>query len=241
MPTDYVKARRTLARRDPVLRNLMRLHGACGLADAQHQDPFKALVHAIISQQLSSKAAATIEGRFDALFPDQGPTPGDVALVPDERLRAVGMSGQKVSYVRDLCTRIANGSLKLDGLSDLSDDGVIEALTQVKGIGRWTAEMFLMFRLHRPDVLPVGDLGIVKAVQKAYRLRKPPTPERLISSVSRGDRIDRSRAGISGRVSNKPLTERLTESKLLMHTTNRPFAPSLLAAALAVAACSSSG
>ena len=109
-----------------------------------------------------------------------GADPGDVALVPDERLRAVGMSGQKVRYVRDLCARIANGSLDLDGLSDLSDDGVVEALTQVKGIGRWTAEMFLMFRLHRPDVLPVGDLGIVKAVQKAYRLRKPPTADRLL-------------------------------------------------------------
>jgi DNA-3-methyladenine glycosylase II len=81
--------------------------------------------------------------------------------------------------VRDLCARIVDGSLKLETLNLLSDDEVIEALTSVKGIGRWTAEMFLMFRLHRPDVLPVGDLGIVKAVQRAYKLRSLPSPERL--------------------------------------------------------------
>lgn len=179
MTTDYAKACRTLARRDPVLRGLMRLHGPCGLARAQHEDPFKALVHAIISQQLSSKAAATIAARFDGLFAQERPRPSDVALVPDERLRVIGMSGPKVAYVRDLCVRILNGSLDLEGLGGMPDEAVIEALTAVKGIGRWTAEMFLMFRLHRPDVLPVGDLGIVKAVQKAYRLRSLPTAERL--------------------------------------------------------------
>jgi len=180
MPIDYAKARRFLARRDPVLRDLMRLHGPCGLAAAQHEDPFRALVHAIISQQLSSKAAATIAARFDALFGAGRPTPSDVARVPDDRLRGVGISGQKVRYLRDLCARIDDTSLDLQGLPDMSDDEVIEALTRVKGIGRWTAEMFLMFRLHRPDVLPVGDFGIVKAVQRAYRLRKVPTPERLV-------------------------------------------------------------
>ena len=180
MSIDYTKARRTLARRDPVMRELMRRHGACGLSDAQHEDPFRALVHAIIAQQLSSKAAATIEGRFDALFRGGRPKPADVAAVPDERLRAVGMSFQKIRYVRDLCGRIQDGSLDLHAFHDMSDDAVVEALTKVKGIGRWTAEMFLMFRLHRPDVLPVGDLGILRAVQRAYALRKAPTPERLL-------------------------------------------------------------
>jgi DNA-3-methyladenine glycosylase II len=179
MSIDYSKARRLLARRDPVLRDLMRRHGACGLASAQHEDPFQALVHAIISQQLSSKAAATIEGRFDALFAGR-PTPAAVMDVPDERLRAVGLSGQKVRYVRDLCARLHGGSLRLDVLHELPDEDVIVALTQVKGIGRWTAEMFLMVRLHRPDVLPVGDLGIVKAVQRAYGLRRVPTADRLM-------------------------------------------------------------
>ena len=129
---DYAKARRVLARRDPVIRDLMRRHGECGLAKAQKSDPFRALLHAIIAQQLSTKAAATIEGRFAALF-DGHPTAAAIAATPDS----------------------------------------------VKGIGRWTAEMFLMFRLHRPDVLPVGDLGIVKAVQRAYKLRRAPTPVRL--------------------------------------------------------------
>jgi len=180
MSIDYTKARRMLARRDPVMRDLMRRHGACGLANAQHEDPFRALAHAIIAQQLSSKAAATIEGRFDALFPGGRPKPADVAVVPDERLRAVGMSFQKIRYVRDLCARIQDGSLDLHAFHDMSDESVVESLTSVKGIGRWTAEMFLMFRLHRPDVLPVADVGILRAVQRAYRLRKAPTPERLL-------------------------------------------------------------
>ena len=177
---DYSKATRLLARRDPVIGALMRKYGRCGLAANQH-DPFAALVHAIISQQLSTKAAATIAARFTSLFgdPDGFPTPAEVDRMPDERLRAVGLSGQKLGYLRDLCRRIQDGSLPLDALGGMSDDEVIAALTAVKGIGRWTAEMFLMFRLHRPDVLPVGDLGIVKAVQRNYRLRKTPTAERL--------------------------------------------------------------
>jgi DNA-3-methyladenine glycosylase II len=176
--TDYVKARRLLARRDPVIGALIKRHGPCGLADDQHEDTFTALVHSIISQQLSTKAAATIAGRFDALFGGT-PTPSAVAKVDDLQLRAVGLSSQKIRYMRDLCARVSDGSLPLDRLNELHDDDVIQSLTQVKGIGRWTAEMFLMFRLHRPDVLPVDDLGILKAVQRAYGLKKMPHPERL--------------------------------------------------------------
>ena len=176
--TDYAKARRVLARRDPVIRDLMRRHGACGLAKAQRTDPFRALLHAIIAQQLSTKAAATIEARFAALF-DGRPTAPAIAATSDDRLRAVGISPQKLRYIRDLCARTMDGSLALEAMDALPDEDVIAALTSVKGIGRWTAEMFLMFRLHRPDVLPVGDLGIVKAVQRAYKLRLAPTPVRL--------------------------------------------------------------
>ena len=179
MPTtDYTRARRHLARRDPVLRDLMRAHGKCGLAEAQNAEPFSALLKAIVSQQLSTKAARTIYLRLVALF-DGAPTPQVLARLGDDQLRGVGLSGQKLRYMRDLGTRVQDGSLPLHALDAMSDDEVIVALTQVKGIGRWTAEMFLMFRLHRPDVLPVGDLGIVKAVQKAYGLRKTPTPDRL--------------------------------------------------------------
>ena len=177
--TDYSRARRLLSRRDPVIRDLMRAVGPCRLADVQHTDPFKALAHAIIAQQLSSKAAATIEARFAALFPSGVPTPELTARLSDEQLRACGLSTQKIGYVRDLSRHVQDGALPLHDLGTLEDAAVIDALTKVKGIGRWTAEMFLMFRLHRPDVLPVGDLGIIKAVQRAYGLRKAPTPARL--------------------------------------------------------------
>jgi DNA-3-methyladenine glycosylase II len=175
---DYTRARRLLARRDPILRDLMRAHGPCRLAARQHADPFKALIRAIVGQQLSAKAAATIFSRFEALF-DAFPTPLQVLAVPDDRLRGVGLSSQKLGYLRDLCRRIVEGELPLDVLDRMDDEAVIEKLTQVKGIGRWTAEMFLIFRLQRPDVLPVGDLGIVRAVQRAYKLRKAPSPDRL--------------------------------------------------------------
>ena len=179
MSIDYAKARRLLARRDPVLRDLMRRYGPCGLGASQHSDPFRALVRAIISQQLSTQAAATIARRFEALF-DGVPTPAAVNAMPDEQLRGVGLSGQKLRYMRDLCARIEGGLLPLSALDRMTDEEVITVLTEVKGIGRWTAEMFLMFRLQRPDVLPVDDLGIVKAVQRAYRMRALPTPKRLM-------------------------------------------------------------
>jgi DNA-3-methyladenine glycosylase II len=175
---DYTKARRLLARRDPVLAALMRAHGPCGLAARLHADPFKALVRAIVGQQLSAKAAATIFSRFEALF-DVFPTPAQVLAVPDDRLRGAGLSAQKLAYLRDLCMRIEQGQLPLARLDGLDDEAVIEALTSVKGVGRWTAEMFLIFRLQRPDVLPLGDLGIVRAVQRAYKLRKAPSADRL--------------------------------------------------------------
>lgn len=178
-PADYAKACRSIARRDPVLRDLIRRHGRCGLAEARHAEPFRALLHAIVSQQLSVKAAATIAGRVDALL-GGSPTPGGVALVSDAQLRAAGLSGQKARYVRDLARRIEEGSLRLERLDAMGDEEVIAELTCVTGIGRWTAEMFLMFRLRRPDVLPVGDLGIVKAIKAAYRLRATPTPARML-------------------------------------------------------------
>ncbi len=179
-PEDYARARRLLLRRDPVLAALIRKHGPCGLAAAQRTDPFSALVRAITGQQLSTKAAATIYGRLVALMPGGVPTPQALAALTDERLRAVGMSRQKGSYFRDLAEKVMSGALPLASLDAMSDEDVITALTQVKGIGRWSAEMFLMFRLHRPDVLPVGDLGIVNAIRSVYRLRKTPTPERIL-------------------------------------------------------------
>ena len=179
-PADYARARRLLLRRDPVLAALIRKHGPCGLAAAQRADHFSALVRAIVGQQLSTKAATTIHRRLIELMANGTATPEGIAALSDGQLRAVGLSRQKTAYLRDLSTRVATGDVRLDALGRMTDDEVIAELTKIKGVGRWTAEMFLMFRLHRPDVLPVGDLGIVNAVKNVYRLRKTPTPDRLM-------------------------------------------------------------
>ena len=180
-PEEYQKARAVLMRRDRILGAAIKQIGACGLAARQRDDHLTALIGAIVSQQLSTKAAATIFGRFVALFPDgRIPHAQAVHAIDDVALRGVGFSGQKVGYLRDLCARIADGRMNLDELEALDDEQVIERLTSVKGFGRWTAEMFLMFRLHRPDVLPVGDLGIVNAIQRLYGLRKRPDAKKIL-------------------------------------------------------------
>lgn len=176
---DYTRARRILLRRDPVLAALIRQHGACGLRDTVHVDHFSALVRAIVFQQLSTSAASTIHARLVELLPGGQPSPEGLGAITEEQFRSVGVSRQKSGYLRDLCHKLGSGEVSLDAIETLDDEAVIAALTKVKGIGRWTAEMFLMFRLLRPDVLPVDDLGIVTAVQKAYGLRKRPTAERL--------------------------------------------------------------
>jgi DNA-3-methyladenine glycosylase II len=113
-------------------------------------------------------------------MPEGAPTPAALSALTDEQLRAVGMSRQKIAYLRDLCAKVTDRTLPLDELERMPDEAVIDAITRVKGLGRWSADMFLMFRLHRPDVLPVGDLGIVRAIQRCYGLRKPPSPERMV-------------------------------------------------------------
>ena len=179
---DYRKATRLIARRDPALGAVIRTIGPCGLPGRQRDDHLTALISAIVSQQLSTKAAATIFRRFVALFPDGAITDATtIATFDDAALRGVGLSGQKVRYVRDLCDRLADGRLRLEELDTLPDEEVVRRLTEVKGFGRWTAEMFLMFRLLRPDVLPVGDLGIVNAIQRVYKLRKRPDPKRMLA------------------------------------------------------------
>ena len=180
-PEGYERARRLLMRRDRVLAAVIRRVGPCGMAGRQRHDHLSTLVSAIVSQQLSTKAAATIFGRFLALFPDGHVTDAAaIAAQSDAALRGVGLSGQKVGYLRDLSARIIDGRLRLDDLESLPDEQVIERLTAVKGFGRWTAEMFLMFRLHRPDVLPAGDLGIVNAIIRLYGLRKRPDAKRVL-------------------------------------------------------------
>jgi DNA-3-methyladenine glycosylase II len=167
-------------RRDPILAAIIRRHGPCGLGAARERfDHFQMLVRAIVFQQLSTKAATTIHGRLTALMPDSQPTAAALAGLTEAQLRTAGISRQKAGYLRDLCDQVSCGAVALDALDTMSDEEVVASLTRVKGIGRWTAEMFLIFRLMRPDVLPVGDLGIITAVRKTYGLRKAPTPDRL--------------------------------------------------------------
>lgn len=142
---------------------------------------FPQLCREIISQQLAGKAAHAIHQRFVKLFPGGKMTPRKILAVSEKEFRAIGMSWAKARYVRDLAQKVATKQVNLKNLHHLDDEAVMAELIKVKGIGRWTADMFLMFRLHRPDVLPVGDLGIVKAVQKNYGLRKIPTAKRIVT------------------------------------------------------------
>ncbi|HEV2181080.1 MAG TPA: hypothetical protein VGR59_12215 [Gemmatimonadaceae bacterium] len=170
----------THLRRDPVLARVMADVGPCRFAARSEGSHFDHILRAIVYQQLSGRAAATIHGRVVALF-DGMPTAQGLLRATDDQLRTAGLSRQKIGYLRDLAQRVETGDLPVDRLHELADDDVIAALTRVKGIGRWTAHMFLMFRLGRPDVLPDLDLGIRKAIQLAYRLRRMPNSDRVLT------------------------------------------------------------
>ena len=140
-----------------------------------------ALARAIVFQQLSGKAAGTIHGRFEAIYGGRAPTPEELLATPDETLRAAGLSRGKTRYLKDLAARAADGTVAVDRLHELGDEALMEALTSVKGIGKWTAQMFMMFRLGRPNVLPDLDLGVRIAVQLAYNMRRMPTPQEVVA------------------------------------------------------------
>lgn len=164
---------------DPVMARVIDSVGSCKLSLRDQGSHFDAICRSIVFQQLSGKAAGTIHGRFEGLYGGRSPLPAELTETSDERLRGAGLSRGKSAYLKDLAVRVVSGELPVETLHELSDEDVITALTRVKGIGRWTAQMFLMFRLGRPDVLPDLDLGIQKGVQIAYRLRKLPPPERV--------------------------------------------------------------
>ncbi|HVE93212.1 MAG TPA: DNA-3-methyladenine glycosylase [Actinomycetota bacterium] len=171
MPLDAKAAVPHLRRSDPVMSRIIDEVGRCRLKAGARGDHFTSLARAIVGQQLSAKAAETIWQRFLALHPDgRRVLPADVLAIPDADMRAVGMSGAKTASVKDLAARVESGELRLDRISRLPDDKVIEALVPVRGIGRWTAEMFLLFKLGRPDVWPVDDLGIRNALKRHYGL-----------------------------------------------------------------------
>jgi DNA-3-methyladenine glycosylase II len=168
------KAVNHLKKSDPILCGIIDRVGPCRMEFGEPQ--FAALAESIVYQQLNGKAAATIFERFAALA-DEPLTPEGILNLSDAQLRSVGLSKQKSAYLKDLAAKTAAGTLDFARLPELSDDEVIEHLTQVKGIGVWTAHMFLMFSLQRPNVLPTGDYGVQVAIKKHYRKRKLPKPK----------------------------------------------------------------
>lgn len=172
------KAIAHLRRADPVIARVIERVGNCTFAPRAEGTHFEAVARAIVYQQLSGKAASTIHARVAGAA---GGTVTAAALrsLDDATLRAAGLSRQKIGYLRDLAELAVTGAIPIESLHELPDEEVIAALTSVRGVGRWTAQMFLMFRLGRPDVLPELDLGIRKGVQRAYRLRSLPLPKRV--------------------------------------------------------------
>jgi len=167
------KAVNHLKKSDPILRAIIERVGPCRM---EFGEPvFHSLAEAIVYQQLNGKAAVTIFKRFTALAGDPV-NPEGIAKLTDQQLRSVGLSKQKSSYLRDMAERVLRGELDFTRLPEMTDDEVIEHLTQVKGVGVWTAHMFLMFTLKRPNVLPTGDFGVQMAIKKHYNKRKPPKP-----------------------------------------------------------------
>jgi DNA-3-methyladenine glycosylase II len=181
------KARDALAAADPAMAALIERVGKIDLAtrlrrrsEERPADPYGALLRAIVGQQLSTKAARTIYLRVCDLFGGAAPSPEQLLEASKEDLRACGLSGRKVEYVRDLAAHVLSGELELDRLGELSDEEAIEEIVAVRGLGQWTAEMFLLFHLERPDVLSGGDLGIRKAIQSEYELEQMPTPLQVL-------------------------------------------------------------
>jgi DNA-3-methyladenine glycosylase II len=166
-----------LKRSDAVLAGIIERVGEYRL---EFREPdFGTLVRSIVFQQLSGKAARTIMQRLVNALPEGRLTPEAILALTPEQMRSLGLSGQKTAYVRDLAERTRSGEIDFSKFPAMSDDEVIEHLTRVKGVGIWTAHMFLIFALRRPDVLPTGDLGVRAAMRKAYRMRALPKPERM--------------------------------------------------------------
>jgi DNA-3-methyladenine glycosylase II len=166
-----------LKKADPVLRSIIERVGAYKI---EHSEPgFGTLVRSIVNQQLSGRVAAVILGRLIAMLPSGQVTPQAILKLTPARMRKAGLSKQKTAYIRDLARKTLKGQVKFEMLTDLADQEVIEHLTQVKGIGVWTAHMFLIFALRRPDILATGDLGVRAAIRKAYQLEELPDPQRI--------------------------------------------------------------
>jgi DNA-3-methyladenine glycosylase II len=163
--------------RDARLAPIIARVGACTLSP--RRDYFSALCQSIITQQISTAVAKAIYGRFVGAFPRRRPTPPGLLALPDQTLRTLGLSRQKISYMRSLAQAFQSGDVPVRRLRRMDDEQVIECLTAIKGVGRWTAEIFLMFVLNRPDVLPAGDLGLRRAARLMHGLCADPSPDAL--------------------------------------------------------------
>lgn len=181
-PYDLRSAVRYLKHADPVLAESIARIGPCRLSLRPQTHPFESLLRAIIHQQLSGKAAGTIYGRFAALFPPRhGITAAQLLTLPDQALRGAGLSRNKMLAVQDLASKTLEGVVPgPGGLDGLTDDEVVARLTTVRGVGRWTVEMLLIFTLGRPDVLPLDDLGVRKGFRSAYNMKKLPAASTLM-------------------------------------------------------------
>ena len=188
-----------LAAADPVLAGLINRVGAMSLERRRRGRPrgdaYGALLRAVVGQQLSTKAAATIFARVLAIFDGRVPTAAELHEADPQRLRSAGLSGRKVEYLRDLAAHVLDGRLEVERLDELPDAVVVAEITAVRGLGEWTAHMFLIFHLERPDVLPVGDLGVRRAVQVEYGLSELPRPDEL-SEIAEPWRPHRSLASL---------------------------------------------
>lgn len=176
-----------LAKADPVMRRLIRTHGACGLKPKMRRSPFQSLAMAIAHQQLNGTAANTILRRFIKLFPGRRfPRPEDLEHVDDDAIRAAGFSRAKVAALRDLAARALDGTVPSSReIQKLADEEIIARLTEVRGIGQWTVEMLLIFQLGRPDILPVNDFGVRNGFRHAYGLPELPRPKELLAHGER--------------------------------------------------------
>lgn len=182
-------ARRELASADPVIGSLIERLGDRSVVQRRRGSPkpdaYGALLRTIVGQQLSTKAARTIHERVLALFDGRTPTPEQLLAVDEAELRGAGLSGRKVTYIRDLARHVLDGELELDRLDELGDEEVIEEIVAVRGLGRWSAEMFMIFHLERPDVTSAGDLGLRRAVQIEYGLEEMPDERRYLEIAER--------------------------------------------------------
>jgi DNA-3-methyladenine glycosylase II len=176
-------AHRHLAKSDPVMRRLIREHGKCDLMPEKRRSPFQSLVQAVAHQQLNGTAANNILTRFKKLFPGRKfPKPADLAKVTDAQIRACGFSFAKIKSIRDIAAKALNGTIPSSRqIVRLSDNEIIERLTEVRGVGRWTVEMLLIFQLGRPDVLPADDFGVRTGFRAAYKKRDLPEPKELLA------------------------------------------------------------